>query len=140
VAAPRPAGGPCSSWPACATATPTPRLAHGFEIGVSTAWRHVREAIDLLADDLDTVMGRFRRLAYAILDGPLIPTDRVADQKPCYSGKDKRHGVNVQVIADPAGRLIWASAVLPGSTHDRTAARIRARGESANATSKPGRF
>ena len=31
--------------------------------------------------------------------------------------------MNVQVIADPAGRLIWASAALPGSVHDLTAAR-----------------
>ena len=29
----------------------------------------------------------------------------------------------VQVIADPAGRLIRASAALPGSAHDLTAAR-----------------
>jgi hypothetical protein len=102
------------------------RLAWGFEIGVSTAWRYVREAIDLLtatADDLDTAMGRIRALAYAILDGTLLPIDRVADQKPYYSGKHRRHGVNVQVIADPAGRLVWASAALPGSTHDLTAAR-----------------
>ncbi|GAB7040312.1 hypothetical protein JCM9533A_41620 [Catenuloplanes niger JCM 9533] len=44
-----------------------------------------------------------RLLAYAILDGTLIPIDRVADQKPYYSGKHKRHGANVQVIADAAG-------------------------------------
>ncbi len=31
--------------------------------------------------------------------------------------------MNVQVIADPAGRLVWASQALPGSTHDLTAAR-----------------
>ena len=31
-------------------------------------------------------MRRIRRLAYAILDGTLIPIDRVADQKPYYSG------------------------------------------------------
>jgi DDE superfamily endonuclease len=68
-------------------------------------------------------MARIRLLAYAILDGTLIPIDRVADQKPYFSGKHRRHGVNVQVIADPAGRLIWASAALPGSTHDLTAAR-----------------
>jgi hypothetical protein len=68
-------------------------------------------------------MRRIRLLAYAILDGTLIPIDRVADQKPYYSGKHKRHGVNVQVIADAAGRLVWASAALPGSTHDLTAAR-----------------
>ena len=65
------------------------RLAYGFEIGVATAWRYVREAIDLLAataDDLNTAMDRIRQLAYTILDGTLIPIDRVADQKPYYSG------------------------------------------------------
>ncbi|BAU87908.1 transposase IS4 family protein [Streptomyces laurentii] len=31
--------------------------------------------------------------------------------------------MNVRVIADPAGRLIWASDALPGATHDLTAAR-----------------
>ncbi|MEU7716344.1 transposase family protein [Micromonospora chalcea] len=102
------------------------RLAAGFDIGISTAWRYVQEAIALLssaADDLDTAMRRIRLLAYAILDGTLIPIDRVADQKPYYCGKHKRHGVNVQVIADVVGRLVWASAALPGSTHDLTAAR-----------------
>ena len=102
------------------------RLACGFEIGVATAWRYVREAVDLLAaaaDNLDAAMERTRALAFAILDGTLIPIDRVANQKPYYSGKHRRHGVNVQVIADPAGRLVWASAALSGSTHDLTAAR-----------------
>jgi hypothetical protein len=75
------------------------------------------------AEDLETAMRRIRTLAYAILDGTLIPIDRVADQKPYYSGKHKRHGVNVQVIADAVGRLVWASPALPGATHDLTAAR-----------------
>lgn len=102
------------------------RLAAGFAVGVATAWRCVQEAIALLAaaaDDVATAMQRIRRLAYAILDGTLIPIDRVADQRPYYSGKHKRHGVNVQVIADAAGRLVWASPALPGSVHDLTAAR-----------------
>ena len=103
------------------------RLAAGFGIGVTTAWRYVRKAVDLLAaaaDDLATAMDRIRKLAYAILDGTLIPMDRVADQKPYYSGKHKRHGVNVQVIADAAGRLVGASPALPGATHDLSAARV----------------
>ncbi|SIM50720.1 IS5/IS1182 family transposase [Micromonospora cremea] len=102
------------------------RLAAGFAVGVATAWRYVQEAIMLLAavaEDLARAMRRIRQLAYAILDGTLIPIDRVADQKPYYSGKHKRHGVNVQVIADAAGRLVWASP-LAGSAHDLTAARI----------------
>lgn len=83
-------------------------------------------AIALLAsaaDDLATAMDRIRRLAYAILDGTLIPIDRVSDQKPYCSGRHKRRGVNVQVIADAAGRLVWASPALSGSVRDLTAAR-----------------
>ncbi|MFE3547408.1 transposase family protein [Streptomyces kronopolitis] len=102
------------------------RLAAGFQIGVAIAWRYVQEAISLLSaavDGLDTAMRRIRQLAYAILDGTLISIDRVADQRPYSSGKHKRHGVNVQVIADAAGGLVWASPALPGSAHDRTAAR-----------------
>ena len=102
------------------------RLAAGFGVGTTTAWRYVREAVDLLAnlaDDLQAASARAAGLAYAILDGTLVPIDRVADQKPYYSGKHKRHGVNVQVIADAAGRLVWASPALPGTVHDLTAAR-----------------
>jgi hypothetical protein len=40
-----------------------------------------------------------------------------------YSGKHKAHGLNVQVIADPAGRLVWISPALPGARHDMGAAR-----------------
>jgi hypothetical protein len=103
------------------------RLATGFAIGTSTAWRYVREAADLLArlaDDVHAAVLRAGRLAYAILDGTLIPIDRLADERPYYSGKHRRHGMNVQVLADPMGRLIWASPALPGATHDLTAARV----------------
>ncbi len=31
--------------------------------------------------------------------------------------------MNVQIIADPLGRLLWASPALPGSVHDLRAAR-----------------
>jgi hypothetical protein len=102
------------------------RLAAGFAVSTSTVWRYLREAIDLLAgyaDDLAAAARRAARLAYAIIDGTLIPVDRVADQRPYYSGKHRRHGVNVQVLADPAGRLVWASPGLSGATHDLTAAR-----------------
>lgn len=92
------------------------RLAAGFQVGVATAWRYIREAITLLAaaaNDLHQAMTRIRLLAYVILDGTLIPIDRVHDQKPYYAGKHRRHGMNVQVIADAAGRLVWASAAFP---------------------------
>jgi hypothetical protein len=102
------------------------RLAAGFAVAISTAWRYVREAVDLLAaraEGVTTAGLRAGRLAFAILDGTLVPIDRIADQKPYYSGKHRRHGVNVQVLTDPAGRLVWVSPALPGATHDLTAAR-----------------
>lgn len=71
-------------------------------------------------------MQTVRKKAYVILDGTVLPIDRIAADRPYYSGKKKHHGMNVQVIADPAGHLIWASDALPGATHDLTAARIHA--------------
>ncbi len=61
--------------------------------------------------------------AFAILDGTLLPIDRIAADRPFYSGKHKKHGMNVQVITDPAGRLLGASPALPGAVHDIKAAR-----------------
>ncbi|GHF35373.1 hypothetical protein GCM10017566_05190 [Amycolatopsis bartoniae] len=58
-----------------------------------------------------------------ILDGTLLPIDRIAADRPFYSGKHREHGMNVQVLADPLGRLLWASPALPGAVHDIKAAR-----------------
>ena len=64
------------------------------------------------------------RRAFVVLDGTLIPIDRLAADRPFYSGKHRKHGMNLQVIASPAGEILWASGALPGSVHDLTAARI----------------
>jgi len=61
--------------------------------------------------------------AFVLLDGTLLPMGRIAADRPFYSGKHKKHGMNVQVIADPFGRLLWASPALPGAVHDVRAAR-----------------
>ena len=102
------------------------RLAAGFRIGVATVYRYIRETVDLLAHLAPTLRDAVevaRAKAFVILDGTLLPIDRIAADRPYYSGKHKRHGMNVQVLADPLGRLIWASPALPGATHDLTAAR-----------------
>lgn len=62
-----------------------------------------------------------------ILDGTVLPIDRIAADQPYCSGKEKYHGMNVQVLAGP-GRRIWALDALPGATHDLTAARIHGLG------------
>jgi DDE superfamily endonuclease len=104
------------------------RLAAGFGIGIATCWRYIREAVDLLAataPGLTRAIARIRQLVYVILDGTLISIDRLSGSKDRahYSGKHKRHGVNIQVLADPHGQLVWLSPALPGATHDLTAAR-----------------
>ena len=105
-------------------------LALGFGIGTTTVFRYIREALDVLAALAPTLHHAITvsaGKAFVILDGTLLSIDRVAmssgRDRPYYSGKHKRHGVNVQVLADPAGRLIWASGALPGARHDMGAAR-----------------
>jgi hypothetical protein len=105
-------------------------LACGFTIGTSTVYRYLREALDLLAamaPTLEQAIEVARGKAYVILDGTLLRIDRVGmtsgRDRPFYSGKHKCHGLNVQVIGDPVGRLVWISPALPGARHDMGAAR-----------------
>ncbi|MEV5099704.1 IS5 family transposase [Streptomyces rochei] len=102
------------------------QLAAGFGVGTTTAYRYVTEAVDLLAALAPTLADAVRTAstkAFVLLDGTLLPIDRIAVDRPFYSGKHKKHGLNVQVIADPFGRLLWASPALPGAVHDVRAAR-----------------
>ncbi len=102
------------------------QLAAGFGVGTTTAYRYVTEAVELLAGLAPSLADAVRTApvkAYLILDGTLLPIDRIAADRPFYSGKHKKHGMNVQVIADPFGRLLWASPALPGAVHDIRAAR-----------------
>ena len=104
-------------------------LAAGFGIGTATAWRYVNETIGLLAarsPKLRTALAKAKQAghAYVVIDGTLIPIDRVAADRPFYSGKHRRHGMNLQVIASPDGEILWVSGPLPGAGHDLTAARI----------------
>ena len=59
--------------------------------------------------------------AYLVIDGTLIPIDRVAADRPFYSGKHRKHGMNLQVIASPGGDIVWVSGALPGAVHDKRA-------------------
>ena len=104
-------------------------LAAGFGIGTATAWRYVTETVALLAarsPKLRTALAAARKAghAYIIIDGTLVPINRVAADRPFYSGKHRRHGMNLQVISTPDGDIVWVSGPLPGATHDLSAARI----------------
>jgi len=104
-------------------------LAAGFGIGTATAWRYVGETVALLAarsPKLRRALPGAKKAghAYVVIDGTLIPIDRVAADRPFYSGKHRRHGMNLQVISAPDGEILWVSGPLPGAVHDLTAARI----------------
>jgi hypothetical protein len=104
-------------------------LAAGFGVGTATAWRYVRETVALLAarsPRLPAALAAAKKAghAFVVIDGTLIPVDRVAADRPFYSGKHRRHGMNLQVISSPAGEILWVSGPLPGAVHDLTAARI----------------
>ena len=101
-------------------------VAAGFGVDRTTAWRYVNETADLLAARAPKLRAAVRDAkkaghAYVILDGTLIPAGRVAADRPFYSGKHKRHGMNRQVIASPGGDILWVSGALPGSVHDKKA-------------------
>ena len=71
-------------------------LAAGFAVGTTTAWRYVNETVDLLAaraPKLRTAVRDAARAGYAyvVVDGTLIPVDRVAADRPFYSGKHVCH-------------------------------------------------
>lgn len=107
---------------------PYARLAAGFGIGIATVYRYIRETVHLLAARAPTLTDALRRLSrhgdnYAILDGSVIRTDRLAADRPFYSGKHRHHGINLQALTDPRGRLLWVSDGLPGAVNDTAAAR-----------------
>jgi hypothetical protein len=104
-------------------------LAAGFGVGTATAWRYARETVALLAaraPRLGAALAAAKEAghAFVVIDGTLIPIDRVAADRPFYSGKHRRHGMNLQVISSPQGEIVWVSGPLPGAVHDLTAARI----------------
>jgi len=104
-------------------------LAAGFGVGTATAWRYVTETTGLLAarsPQLHRALANAAKAghAFVVLDGTLIPIDRHAADRPFYSGKHHKHGMNLQVIASPDGQILWVSGPLPGAVHDLTAALI----------------
>ena len=113
------------------------RLGAGFGISQATAYRYKDEAVQVLAAKAPSLRQALDRaveqgLPYLILDGTLISSDRCAGKKTgkkgkeidaWYSGKAHEPAGNVQALAAPGGVPLWVSDVLPGSTHDVTAAR-----------------
>jgi hypothetical protein len=61
----------------------------GFGVSTTTCWRYVNEAVELLAAGAQAV-GALRKakrqgMAYVIIDGTLIPIDRIAVDRPGHT-------------------------------------------------------
>jgi DDE superfamily endonuclease len=94
-------------------------LAAGFGISTTTAWRYATETVRLLAaraPKLRPALAAANKAghAFVVIDGTLIPVDRLAADRPFYSGKHKKHGMNLQVISSPGGEILWVSGALRG--------------------------
>ncbi|GHE08070.1 hypothetical protein GCM10010339_55160 [Streptomyces alanosinicus] len=101
------------------------KTAAGFGISESTAHAYTGAVIHLLAERAPGLLKVLRETEadFVLLDGTLAECDRVGDARADYSHKHRRHGVNVRVVTDPGGRLLWISPALAGRTYDLTAAR-----------------
>jgi hypothetical protein len=84
-------------------------LAAGFGISAATAWRRTRETITLLAaraPGIRDALAHAKRsgAAFVIIDGTLIHINRNQIDRPFYSGKHKRHGMNLRkLVSGPRG-------------------------------------
>ena len=113
------------------------RLGCGFGLSRSTAYRYRDEGIAVLqrqAPDLPEALERAKAqgLAYLVLDGTVVDSDRVRETKVSrkgreidawYSGRTHDFGGLIQALMAPGGIPLWVSEVRPGSVHDITAAR-----------------
>ena len=90
---------------------PFAQVGAGLGVSTTTRWRYVNETVALLAARRRSwaALRKAKRdgMAYVIIDGTLIPIDRIAADRPFYSGKHKRHGVNLQGIVSSDGTILW---------------------------------
>jgi hypothetical protein len=76
------------------------KLAAGFRISEGTAHAYVQRLIGLLASKAPSLTQALRRARpeYVLVDGTIAECDRFGDHERDYSGKARRHGVNIQAV------------------------------------------
>ena len=98
-----------------------PELGEDFGLASSTAWEYyqliTRQLPRVLAVDLQALTESVRG-TICLVDGMLVTVFNWRHRHDLFSGKHRRYGMGVQVIADLHGRVLGVSPGLPGSWHD----------------------
>jgi hypothetical protein len=96
-------------------------LGEDFGLAGSTAWEYYQlitgRLAQLLAVDLGA-LGESVRGKICLVDGMLVTVFTWRHRNDLFSGKHRRYGMGVQVIADLHGRVLGVSRGFPGSWHD----------------------
>lgn len=97
-------------------------LGENFGVSTSVAFDYHHAMTKFLAEEIgcptDALAGQVKGKV-CLVDGTLVPTWNWRRRRGMYSGKHKRYGVNVQVVADLHGRVEAVSKAYPGSWHDK---------------------
>ena len=101
-------------------------LAHLHGVSQPTVSRAYRRMLPLISEalafELPDIHDALNRGESLIIDGTDVP---VRKHKPAirthYSGKKRKHCVNVEVLTTISGRLMLLAEPVPGSHHDRKA-------------------
>ena len=99
-------------------------LAEDFSVSQATISRVMARWTPRLGEVLDEFVPAVEDLdasEQVIVDGTLSPCWDWNSEQGLFSGKHRRTGVNLQVVADLTGRLLWVSKPARGSTHDAKA-------------------
>ncbi|MER5339319.1 transposase family protein [Streptomyces mirabilis] len=99
------------------------QIAAGFGISIATDHAYTAAVVDLLADRAPGLLRALRETDPTTSCSTALWRNATgsAAAGPTSPKKHRRHGANVQVVTDPAGRLLWISPALPGRAHDLTA-------------------
>jgi hypothetical protein len=102
-------------------------IAEAHDVSQST----ISRAITALTPVLSCVLTDFATVAedldpreHYIVDGTLLPCWSWSGHRELYSGKHRTTGMNVQVVCDVYGRLVWISDPVDGCRHDSAALKL----------------
>jgi hypothetical protein len=113
------------------------RLGAGFGLSRTTSYVRHAESLKVIAEQAPNLLEVLEQavrdeLPFLILDGTLVPCDRLDEKKTSvkgkevdawYSGKAHAFAGNIQGLMAPSGVPLWTSEVYPGSEHDISMAR-----------------